>query len=140
MRTIKLSHIGMLLCMQMHTFALQLRLTLCRNNSCQDAGKDEKRDPKPCAFGSIFPSLPASWQLLLRQKVRRCAGESLRCSCALSFWPAGNCCAQWQPWQLLFFCCSTIGARSGKYAQQLVDQGVPQVYNLEGSIIAWVSL
>ncbi|KAL0048670.1 hypothetical protein WJX82_008299 [Trebouxia sp. C0006] len=31
----------------------------------------------------------------------------------------------------------TIGARSGKYAQQLVDQGVPQVYNLEGSIIAW---
>ncbi|KAL0021792.1 hypothetical protein WJX77_001123 [Trebouxia sp. C0004] len=31
----------------------------------------------------------------------------------------------------------TIGARSGKYAQQLVDQGVPQVYNLRGSIIAW---
>ncbi|KAL0027661.1 hypothetical protein WJX79_006399 [Trebouxia sp. C0005] len=31
----------------------------------------------------------------------------------------------------------TIGARSGMYAQQLTDQGVPQVYNLRGSIIAW---
>lgn len=31
----------------------------------------------------------------------------------------------------------TIGARSGKYAQQLVDQDFPHVYNLEGSIVAW---
>ena len=34
--------------------------------------------------------------------------------------------------------CSTIGVRSGKYAQQLIDQGLPHVYNLKGSIVAWV--
>ena len=86
MRTIKLSHIGMLSCMQIHTFVLLLLHT-----------------------------------------------------CASSNRPAGNYQAHYQWRQLLYFCCSTIGARSGKYAQQLVDQGVPQVYNLRGSIIAWVS-
>lgn len=34
--------------------------------------------------------------------------------------------------------CSTIGVRSGKYAQQLIAQGLPHVYNLKGSIVAWV--
>ena len=52
-------------------------------------------------------------------------------------------------WQLLVLCvcqvernclfCSTVGIRSGKYAQQLIDQGFPHVYNLKGSIVAWVS-
>ena len=28
--------------------------------------------------------------------------------------------------------------RSGKYAQQLIDQGLPHVSNLKGSIVAWV--
>lgn len=31
----------------------------------------------------------------------------------------------------------TVGIRSGKYAQQLIDQGFPHVYNLKGSIVAW---
>ena len=35
-------------------------------------------------------------------------------------------------------CCSTIGVRSGKYAQQLTEQGLPHVSNLKGSIVAWV--
>lgn len=42
---------------------------------------------------------------------------------------------EWANHTIVTYC--TIGARSGKYAQQLIDQGVPQVYNLRGSIIAW---
>lgn len=37
----------MLMCMQMHTFALLLRLTLCRNSSCQDVGKVKELQSMP---------------------------------------------------------------------------------------------
>ena len=36
-------------------------------------------------------------------------------------------------------CCSTVGFRSGKYAQQLMEEGF-NVKNFKGSIIAWVRL
>ena len=39
----------------------------------------------------------------------------------------------------LLWVCSTVGFRSGKYAQQLMDEGF-NVKNLKGSIVAWVSL
>ena len=36
---------------------------------------------------------------------------------------------------------STIGIRSGKYAQELMNRGgFAKVYNLKGSIVAWVSM
>lgn len=34
-------------------------------------------------------------------------------------------------------CCSTVGARSGKYAKMLTSEGF-KVLNLKGSIVAWV--
>ena len=71
--------------------------------------------------------------------------EQYRDAQLVSYWSAVNqpsktaldCSSGLLAGQALPLCCSTVGARSGKYAKMLTSEGF-KVLNLKGSIVAWV--